>query len=54
MWDDDPDIIDAIDEHDFEYESAEDFADFGMDSDMGELTEAEALDDYSSFFEYEE
>jgi len=54
MWDDDPDVIDAIDEHDFENESDDDLADFEMDSEMGELTEAEALDEYSSFFEYED
>lgn len=53
MWDEDPDIFDEMDEQEIEHESGEDFADFALDSDMGEFNEAEALDEYSSYFDYE-
>ncbi|UCF15837.1 MAG: hypothetical protein JSW59_20770 [Phycisphaerales bacterium] len=53
MWDPDPDVFDDMDEHDFEHESQEDMADFGLDSEMGVLTEGEAFDEYSSYFDEE-
>jgi hypothetical protein len=53
MWDEDPDIFEEMNEHDLGHESAEDFADFGLDSEMGELTEAEAFDEYNSYFDFE-
>ena len=50
MWDEDPDIFEEMGEHDLGHESA---ADFGFDSEMGELTEAETLDEYNSYFDFE-
>ena len=53
MWDEDPDIFEEMDEHDLGHESLGDFADFGHDSGIGELTEDEALDEYNSYFDFE-
>ena len=53
MWDEDPDVFEEMDEPDLGPESSEELADFGFDSEMGELSEAEALDEYSSYFDFE-
>lgn len=50
MWDPEPDMFDDMDEPDFEHESMGDMTDFGMDSDMGVLSDGEAFDEYSSYF----
>jgi len=52
-WHEDPDIFEEMDEHDLGHESAEDSADLGFDSEMGELAEDEALDEYNSYFDFE-
>lgn len=54
MWDPDPDIFDDMDEPDFEHESEEDFTDFELDSEMGVLSDSEAFDEYSSYFDDED
>lgn len=43
MWDEEPDIVEALEEHDLECESADDFSDFGFDS---SITEGAAEDTY--------
>ena len=53
MWDEDPDVFEEMDEHDLRHESAEEIADFGFDSEMRELSEAEALDEFNSYFDFE-
>lgn len=54
MWDHDPELFDDMDEHDFEHEPDDDLEDFGLDSEMGVLTEGEAFDEYSSYFDDED
>lgn len=53
MWDEDPDIFDAMDEHEFENDSVDDFADLELASEMGELSEGEAFEEYGSYFDDE-
>jgi len=54
MWDPEPEIFDDMDEHDFEHEPEGFSTDFGMDSEMGVLSEGDAFDEYSSYFEDDE
>jgi hypothetical protein len=53
MWDEDPDVFEELDEHDLGHESSDDVGDFGFDSEMGEFSEAEALDEYNSYFDFD-
>jgi len=41
MWDDESGIFEALDEHELECESNEDFSDLELDSDMAEDAEEE-------------
>jgi hypothetical protein len=45
MWDDESNIFKALDEHDLEYESDEDFSDLELDSDVAEDAEEEDFDE---------
>ena len=55
MWDDDPDILDAFEEYDYECESDdEDLSDLAFDSVVAADAEDEALDKDSDFFDDEE
>jgi hypothetical protein len=53
MWDPDPEIFDDMDEHDFEHEPEEDMTSFDLDSEMEVLSDGEAFDEYSSYFDDE-
>ncbi|MHC4424466.1 MAG: hypothetical protein ACYSYV_00045 [Planctomycetota bacterium] len=58
MWPEETDIAEALDEHDFESESADDFYDLELDSDIAEDTEAEdtqedSFGEDSAYVDYE-
>ncbi|MEA3225691.1 MAG: hypothetical protein U9Q07_07035 [Planctomycetota bacterium] len=53
MRDEEPDILDALEGHDFEYESADDFSDLEHESDITELDDEDAFDEYSAYFDYD-
>ena len=54
MWDPEPDIFDDMDEQDFEHDSEGFSTDFGLDSEMGVLSDGEAFDEYSSYLDDED
>ena len=51
MWDQDPDILEALEEHDFEYETDDDFSDFEHEDDPEDATGDELLDEYSEYLD---
>lgn len=51
MWDEDPDFRDALDEHEFEYESDDGFSDSEHECDPEDATEDELLDEYSEYLD---
>ena len=51
MWDQDPDILDVLEEHDFEYETDDDFSDFEHEDDPEDSTEDELLEDYDEYLD---
>jgi len=54
MWDKEPDIFEALEEHDFECESTYDFFDFEFDSEtVVEGVEEDAFDEDNVQVEYE-
>ncbi len=53
MWDQDPDFRDALEEHDFEYESDDDFSDSEHEGDPEDTTEEELLDEYSEYLNHD-
>ena len=53
MWNEDPDIFDALEEHDFEHEAADDFHDLEHESEVAELEDdGEAFDEYDTYLDY--
>jgi hypothetical protein len=53
MWPEETDIVEALDEHDFESESDDDFYDLEFDSDTAEDTQEDKFGEDSAYFEYE-
>lgn len=53
MRDEEPDIFEALEEHDFEYESADDFADLEHESEIAEFDDEDAFDEYSKYLDYD-
>ena len=54
MWDEEPDIFEALEEHSFEYESSDDFSDLELNSDIAEeFEEEDALDKDGKYADYE-
>jgi hypothetical protein len=53
MWDQDPDFLDVLEEHDFEYESADDSSDLEHEADVEDMTEEDLLDEYSEYPDYD-
>lgn len=51
MWDDDPDIMDAYEEYDYESESEDDYSDLGFDSVIAADVEDDALDKDSDYLD---
>jgi len=51
MWDDDPDIMDAFEEYDYECESDDDFSDLAFDSVVAADVEDDTFDKDSDFFD---
>ena len=53
MWNEDPDIFDALEEHNFEYDAADDYPDMEHESDMAELEDDnDAFDEYDTYLDY--
>lgn len=46
MWDDELDIGEALEEHDLECESTDDFSDFGFDSSIADAAAEDTYIDY--------
>ena len=51
MWDDDPDIMDAFEEYDYESESDDGLDDLAFDSVVAADVEDDAFDKDSDFFD---
>ena len=51
MRDEESDIFEALEEHDFEYESADDFVDLEHESEIAEFDDEEAFDEYSAYLD---
>ncbi|MBC8473107.1 MAG: hypothetical protein H8D56_26920 [Planctomycetes bacterium] len=51
MWDQDPDILEALEELDFEHESDDDFSDLEHESDPEDTTEEDLLDEYGEYLD---
>jgi hypothetical protein len=51
MWDQDPDILEALEEQDLEYETDDDFSDFEHEDDPEDATGDELLDEYSEYLD---
>jgi hypothetical protein len=45
MWDEESDILEALDEHSFECESSDDFSDSELDSDIADDDDESELDE---------
>ncbi len=54
MWDEEPDILEALEEHSFESESPDDFSDLELDSDIEDEAEEDMLDEDDTYFDYED
>jgi hypothetical protein len=53
MWSEEPDILDALEEHDFECESTDDFSEMGLDSDVEEEVHEDEYEEDSAYSNYE-
>ena len=53
MWDEEPDIFEALEEHSFEYESSDDFSDLELNSDIADGFEEDVLDKDGTYADYE-
>jgi hypothetical protein len=53
MWNEETDILEALDEYDLESESGDDFSDSELDSDIAEYTEEDTFGEDSDYVEYE-
>jgi len=53
VWDEEPDILEALEEHDFECESDDDFSELDLDSDVAEDAEEE-VDEDTEFIDYDD
>ncbi len=53
MWSEEPDILDALDEHDFECESTDDFSEIALDSDIEDEAQEDEYDEDSAYSDYE-
>jgi len=51
MWDEDPDFLDVLEEHDFEHEYDDDLSDFEHEPDEEEITEEDVFDEDGEDFE---
>ncbi|MHC4430561.1 MAG: hypothetical protein ACYTBS_01850 [Planctomycetota bacterium] len=51
MWDQDPDILEALEEHDLDYESDDDLSDFEHEDDPEDPTAEDLLDEYSEYLD---
>ena len=54
MLDEEPDILGALEEHNFECESVDDFSDLDLDSDILEGSEEDTFDKDSPYVDYED
>lgn len=53
MWDEESDILEALEEHSFECESSDDFSDLGSDSDIADSPDDIVLDEDGTYVDYE-
>ena len=53
MWGEEPDFLEALQEHDFECESEDDFAELDFGSDIEEDTDEE-VDDDTEFIDFDD
>lgn len=53
MLDEEPDILEALEEHNFECESVDDLSDFELDSDILESSEEDTFHKDSPYVDYE-
>ena len=53
MWDQDPDFRYALEEHDFEQESDDDFSDSEHEGDPEDTTEEDLFDEYSEYINHD-
>jgi hypothetical protein len=53
MWNEETDILEALDEYDLESESADDFSDSELDSDIAEYAEEDTFGEDSAYLDYE-
>ncbi len=51
MWDEDPDFLDVLEEHDLEYESDDDSSDSEHEPDTEDMTEEDMFDEYSEYLD---
>ncbi len=51
MWDEDPDFLDVLEEHDFEHESDGDSADLEHELDIEDMTEEDIFDEHSEYLD---
>lgn len=54
MWNNETDIFEALDEHDFECESTDDFFDLDFDSDIVECIEENPFDEEDAQVDYDD
>jgi hypothetical protein len=47
MWDDEPDLMEALEEHDLECESTDDFSDLAFDSSIADAAAEDTYIDYA-------
>lgn len=53
MWGEEPDILEALEEHDFECESDDDFTELDFGSDIAEDSDEE-VDDDTDFIDFDD
>ena len=53
MWDEESDILEALEEHGFECESSDDFSDLGLDSNIADSADERVLDEDGTYVDYE-
>ena len=54
MWNEETDILEALEEYNDECESADDFSDLELDSDIAEDAEEETFDKDSEYVDYDD
>ena len=53
MWDEEPDSLEALEEHSFECESSDDSSGLGLNSDIADGAEEGVFDEDATYVDYE-